>query len=106
MMEAPVSTKWQQVRGRRSGLYLPVPSEDVCEDLSVLHAYLQWCGGSAQVRLPVAPWSPGKSEEFCCVLADRGASARLPRDPTKRRGAGGERRQGLKNALKAQSVLI
>lgn len=82
VMEAPVSLKWQQGKDRKSGRYLPVPSEDGHEGLSALRAYLQWCGGFVQVLLPAILWSPGKSEEFCCALADWGVNVHLLADPT------------------------
>lgn len=81
--EAPVSSKWQQAKGRRSGLCPLVPSAGGREGLSVLHAYLQWGGDSAQAPLPAGPWGPGRSAESCCVRAGWGASARPPGDPGK-----------------------
>lgn len=83
MTEAPVSSKWQRAKGRRSGLCPLVPSEGGREGLSVLHAYLQWGGDSVRVLLLAGPWDPGGSEESCCVLAGWGASVHPPADPGK-----------------------
>lgn len=83
MKEAPVSSKWQRAKGRRSGPCLLVTSEGGREGLSVLHAYLQWGGDSVRVLLLAGPWDPGGSEESCCVLAGWDASVRPPADPGK-----------------------
>lgn len=91
MTEAPVSSKWQRAKGRRSGPCPLVPSEGGREGLSVPHAYLQWGGDSVRVLLPAGPWDPGGSEESCCVLAGWGASVRPPADPGKQ-ATGGKRK--------------
>lgn len=81
--EAPVLWKWQQAKGRRSGPCPLVPSEGGREGLSVLHAYLQWGGGSVRVPMPLDPWDPGRSGESCCVRAGWGASVHPLGDPGK-----------------------